>query len=270
MERESIVERVRRLLALSDSDRNESENEAQAAARIASKLMLEHKIEMAEVKRSDQDDFLIMGHRAGNRNIPRWRKNLLAVLATFNYCEILAIRGAEARHRYGGTVFIVGHRDDAEVVRLIHDHVFRQINTLRERAYSHLKGKNQQVIYTYGGGMGRVFNISRNSDPNKRHWNDQFNLGIVDGIAQALQNQRREAEVDENTRAIVRRADLKTRKFIESQFEGIKQHKDKPREVKDIGAYAAGRIAAESVEVGTGERRKGKYLADGNRHRDDG
>jgi hypothetical protein len=238
MDRGSLVERVRRLLALADTDRNPSENEAEAAARLATKLMLENKIEMAEVKRSDFDDYLILGCRAGRKNIPRWRRRLLQVLANYNFCEVLTFAGAGARHKFGGTIFLVGHKDDAQVVRLIHDHVLTQINILRKRALQHLHPIQVKV------------------------WNEAFYMGIVDGIYLALRDQRYRAEQNETTMAIVKHADAKTREFLEKEVGDLKRKKDPPKEVKDFNAYIAGRVAADMVEIGTGKKpqSRGRYL----------
>lgn len=261
MERGSLVERVRRLLALADADKNPSQNEAENAARIATKLMLDNKIEMAEVKRADFDEYMILGCRTGRKNIPLWHRRLLQVLARFNFCEIMIFKGPEARHKFGGTVFLVGHRDDAQVVRLIHDHVMEQIDLLRQRAIEHLHAPKVHI------GMG-FFGMEIREEVNLPHgaklrqWTNAFNLGLVDGIYMALEGQRHQAEVNEDTKAIVRLADARTRDFIKSQVGDIKEVKDMPKEVKDVNAYIAGRVASEMLEVGTGEKpqHRGRYL----------
>lgn len=261
MERGPLVERVRRLLALADADRNPNQNEAEQAARIATKLMLDNKIEMAEVKRADFDEYMVLGCRAGRKNIPLWRRRLIQVLARFNFCEIMIFKGAEARHKFGGIVFLVGHRDDAQVVKLIHDHVMKQIEILRARALKHLHAPKVHIsMGFFGMEMRQESNVPHG--PKLRQWNNAFNLGMVDGIYIALEDQRHQAEVDENSKAIVRHADAQTRDFIKSQVGELEEHKDTPKEVKDINAYIAGRVASEMVEVGTGKKPvvRGHYL----------
>jgi hypothetical protein len=255
-DRGNIVERVRRLLALADSDRNENENEAEAAARIATKLMLENKVEMAEVKRANFDDYLILGCKAGNRQVPRWRRRLLQVLAKYNFCEVMMIRGPMARHRFGGTVFLVGHKDDVHVVRLIHDHVLKQINLMRERAFEHLHAQHLTGSMGLLAAMGIQIDVpDLPRGPQLVQWKDNFNLGVVDGIQLALEHVRYQAAVDEHTQAIVHHSETQTRDFMKQALGDVKEQKDAPKEVKDINAYMAGRVAASELDITTGEER---------------
>jgi hypothetical protein len=274
MNREGIVERIRRLLALADTDRNPNANEAENAARVASKLMLENKVEMAEVKQSEMDDYLILGHKVGEKNIPAWRRRLLHVIAHYNFCEIVIFRGAHARHVFGGTIFLVGLREDALAVKLIHDHVLNQINTLRDRAMKHMAAKQQRAVRLAGyqliNGMWQMTMSATDVPevpygPKLREWKDQFNLGMVDGICQVLEGQRREVELDEHTLAIVRCADEKTKEHIKNTFGDIEEKKEPPVEVKDLNAYVSGRVASEMVDIGTGESKpvRGRYLGEG-------
>lgn len=255
MDRSSLVERVRRLLALADTDRNPCENEAENAARIATSLMLENKIEMAEVKRADFSDYMVLGCRAGKQNIPVWRRRLLQVLAHFNFCEIVLFKGPAVRHKFGGMLFLIGHKDDAHVVRLLYNHVLDQIETLRLKSIKHLYAPKIHVAVDFCGlKISEGLSVPRGAK--LRQWNDAFYMGIVDGISLALHNQRYQAEVDEHTKTIVRHADSRTREFIKSEYGDIQKGKKKSKEIKDLNAYMAGRVASEMVEVGTGEKKE--------------
>lgn len=184
--------------------------------------------------------------------VERVRRRLLQVLAHYNFCEVLIFAGAEARHKFGGIMFLIGHKDDAQVVRMIHDHVLTQIGLLRKRALRHLHAPKLQIKMTFFGPMvNQVPQLPYGAK--LRQWNDAFYMGIVDGIYLALKNQRYQAEQDETTRAIVKYADAKTREFIANNIGDLKEKKDQPKEVKDLNAYIAGRVAADMIEVDTGE-----------------
>ena len=85
-ERDKVIERVRKLLALSAN--NPSENEAAAAAAKAQQILIEHNLSMAEVKdheTADEEDFEIVP--VANTTSKPWRRFLGAAVGELYFCK---------------------------------------------------------------------------------------------------------------------------------------------------------------------------------------
>jgi hypothetical protein len=117
-DREDIIDRVRKFLALSRSD---NPHESSTAAAMATKMMFEHKLKMADLEGRDS--------RTGDvciNNLPEgdyssvWEFSLLEALSRAYFCR--SMREGVPDAGVWDRAWIVGRKEDAEVVTLLFDH----------------------------------------------------------------------------------------------------------------------------------------------------
>lgn len=145
---EQILDKVKKLLALSASD---NENESVAAIALANRLMEKHNINEAmlatDINASGAEairawDEPIFGSEEKSRS--QWRSGLAQLLAQSNNCEVWT---------RGGALFIIGRANDVNTVRYFFKYCEEQI----ERLSKQYKGKGKSWINNYK--LGILFSI---------------------------------------------------------------------------------------------------------------
>lgn len=118
---EKILDRVRKLLALSGSS---NPHEAAVAAGAAQKLMEQHGIEAAMLDTEEEPIKAHDGFDEGRR-VATWRSALATGVATANGCKAVIHRS-----RDGARTMFIGRASDASVVRYMYAYVASEINRL--------------------------------------------------------------------------------------------------------------------------------------------
>jgi hypothetical protein len=154
MSRERIIERVRKLLALSNSS---NEHEAALAAAHAQRLLAEHNLSMSELE--------IQEEGAGEtelqvaRTVPKWLSSLFAIVATaFDCLPIVTTTHACSRLRF------IGVGEDPGVATCTLQYLIKELRRLAsgylrslEAAHNRLSATDRQRIrssYLLGGVQG--------------------------------------------------------------------------------------------------------------------
>jgi hypothetical protein len=157
---EKILERVRRLLALSKSS---NEFEAAAAAAKAQELLFKHRLEMNEVPTEDGKNASepFERHTMKAENTATWRGTLLNVIAMNNDCSVIRLHGTfDGKKEYA----VVGQKSNFEVCEYLYGYLVQQIDAAAKKHYE----------------MGR-------SD----QWFTAFRFGAVNAVGETLKEQRR-------------------------------------------------------------------------------
>ena len=191
-EQAKIVSRIRKLLALAESD---NLNEAEVAAKMATKLMKEHAISMSSLSEADLLERDPVGVKAVEVGKTTWAINLAWAMAT--HCNVSCLRfsmttdrnpwrhgGMRADHnvREGETprnwkdwkrrTYAVawGHQSDLEVWAYLIEVATRQINDLTKLERERIKERDGYVTRTEA---------------------TQYREGLVGGLGLRLKEQRR-------------------------------------------------------------------------------
>jgi len=217
-ERDKIIERARKLLAL--ADRNSSENEAAAAASKAQSLLAEHDLTIECVEDIDPGAADITEEEVDrSARMPSWRRSLLHGVARANSCSTLY-----CRHWNSTGLKIVGSRADVAIARAAYGFLCEVIERLTRR---------------HAQGRGRSYASS-------------FRLGCAQRLAERVRARAREH------RQTVERAGRVTstgRDLVVCKERALKEHMagygnvtHRPRAGSMTG-YHRGRDAAESVNL---------------------
>lgn len=163
-QQQSIVSRVKKLLALAEGNANEHESAAALAA--AQRLMTEHAIETAMLEEPELDqaapdeeivNFSCWDDALDNSTRQRvtWKIRLSVNLANHNGVKV---------YTRGGTIHLVGRPSDVATVRYLYGYCVREI---------------ERLTTAQGRGHGRT-------------WYNNYRLGVVDGIAEKLTAMKRD------------------------------------------------------------------------------
>jgi hypothetical protein len=228
-----IIDRIKKLLALSESD---NVNEAAAAAAAAQKLMSAHGIEQAAIDAAsgavdeavDSDILFEHGARAST-----WKGIVAAALAHANGCAVYNFGRYGDGQRQVATM-IVGPKGAASTVRYMHAYLVAEVDRLARA----------QDPGNSGANLGRA-------------WYASFRLGAAMTISQKIRGSHAEvmgaaAASGESKDAIVlieKRKDAVARIMAEKRLS-----KARKATTSSSSGYAAGVVAGRGVSVGNSSR----------------
>lgn len=245
MQQESkIVERVRKLMALAESD---NVNEAANAAAAAQKLMAEHRISEAMLSAEageDENDVEVTNDVLAQfaRREP-WAGTLAMGLTKANGCEVYY---SSTHGKKGVDLRIVGATSDVQTVSYMYQYLVHEVERLCDA-----EAKRRRLAGTI-------------EYANTRMWRASFRAGaahtLCKRIEAAAQEQRREqhnAAIDAGGAAIVRLdgglARLET--LAEKVKEALPGNLRKGRQTtarRDMSGFVAGQRAGESMNLTRG------------------
>ena len=163
MTRERVIERVRKLLALSNSS---NEHEAALAAAHAQRLLAEHNLAISELEMREEGAGEAELYVA--KTVPKWLSSLFAVVANAFDCLAIVVNSTDA-----GRLRFIGVGEDPAVAVCTLQFLMQE---LRRLATGYLR--QQQTA------------VEQLSPANRRRIRDSYLLGGVQGVQQALALQK--------------------------------------------------------------------------------
>ncbi|HEY4001050.1 MAG TPA: DUF2786 domain-containing protein [Candidatus Xenobia bacterium] len=167
MEREKVLDKVRKLMAKAADPCNV--HEAAASAEAAQRLMLLHKIEEAEIGCEPQDEDPITDidllADSQQKAPTTWQRILLNAVSYSCSCKLVVIPGGNGRK---GRLRVFGRGSDLDAVRYLYQALTRQINDLCEmwaNSQSYYVERSDRNGFRYGAActiQGRL-NSARHS-----------------------------------------------------------------------------------------------------------
>lgn len=216
VKRAKVLDKIKKLLALSTSN---NVNEAATAAAAAQRLMLEHKLTEVDVSESqDGQMFELSMGAAGFAS--RWKFVLVTAVARAFFCEAIGLRmGARRKVR------IVGQRGDVEISSQVFKYLHREIDRLARAEVSRVAVESQ----VYGEPV------------DLRHYLDSFRRGAVVAVIEKLR-QGEEEFVASDSRALVlaKRDREQVRAYVNAKFPDPKLAAEKEAPQIDDLAFIRG------------------------------
>ncbi len=231
---ERVVERVRKLLALS---RSSNRHEAEAAATKAQELVQKHRLEESVLA---EEPPVELDSRDYSTHPQPWFRDLAYAVARAHFCRAVHTpRGPGTGGR--SWVHVVGRREDAEVVREVLAWLRRELRRLAGRAYSEWLRRR----------LGRISEEHRGRTelmrPFAREWKDGFYGGAVAGIAERLDAQSRAFQTGARGRDLVRRSDDALDERVKELFAEVRPVS--PQLAGSAEGWAAGVRAGREVDL---------------------
>ncbi|MHB2015350.1 MAG: DUF2786 domain-containing protein [Candidatus Xenobia bacterium] len=237
MEREKVIDKVRKLLAKAADPCNVHEAAASAAA--AQRLMLAHKIEQMELHQDDDEEPIEAGEVFHDGQDPAfWQSMLLANLCQINGCTALKV---------DQQLVIVGVRSDASAVAYLFRAVSSQIRWLSDRWASN----RDFARSVYSQSAEAVSDMEIRA----------FRLGAAWRVVQRLRGERRRFE-GSSAMVLVDRNKARADAWVRDHVGDVNVDVEKPEEASEKIALVHGAIAGSSIRL-TAEH----ALDDGEWHR---
>jgi len=223
MSENKIIERIEKLLRLAKNQSNTPEGET--AAKMATKLMLAHAIEMSQIdldKDRTNDPFV---RRQFECPKTAWTRTLGRIIGNHCYCKF----AFSTWGRYGGTFY--GHKSDTEVAVYLYEICKKQI----ERAW---RKHARALPHDYERFVGFRFNEGK-----------RFRSSAVHGLDDKLCRMREEemGQLESDTYAIVVNRRKQVNKWANEKYSFSSGNIG-----RDYGSSRAGYEAGKRVRVGRG------------------
>lgn len=236
MNRDQLLDRVRKLLALADQGRNNSVAEAASAAALAQRLLLENQLSVADVETINPlgtaaDPIVeIEGDRADEGRLPLWLACLMHGIATANDCTTIRWRGGTGYNR----ITVIGPKSTVDGIVYLYQYLAKEIERLR------------QARGTARGPLG----VAR---PRGRSWHASFRIGAVNEVCARLKTARRDQTVELGSKctALVLRSKVDVERFKEEHHPNTT--KGRRSQARSSDGYHDGREAARSINLGGGK-----------------
>lgn len=188
---DAIINRVRKLLALSESP---NVNEAASAAAKAQELILKYNLDLAQIDTGEDDprkDYMheTIGLGVKRGQVTNWRRDLMLVLAKYNLCKAIPFIGMPI-------ISIIGQPHNVEMVQHLYVYLTRQFDRLADEEWDAVKRNN-------GGKAPIVYSqIAGNHTPlHAKKFKSSFGHGAVVSVGQRLRDAMEDA--DAQTTALV-------------------------------------------------------------------
>lgn len=241
VDRDKLLDRIRRLLRLAESP---NVHEAATAAATAQELMARHRIEAASLEAPGAADGIVDFRDTpleSSKRLRPWKTQLADVVARANGCRIYLLERGKLSE-----IVVVGRPEDVELVRLLHAELVKRVECLTRQ---HGEGRDRQ--FCNGFRLGIVTTLGeRMTLANREAAHGALEGGVSDAEQEPQAPMTREslalglARLDARDRAVDR--------FLE---ETLRLGRGKSRTLKaDAEGYASGRIAGHTVPLEVSER----------------
>ena len=163
-----IIAKIEKLMRLARNQDGTPEGET--AAKLASRMMAAHAIDMASIDVDRAADHDPMEQQSIQTRSSVWRRLLANAVAGHCNCRMAYSSG----HHIGQTVYIYGHRTDIELMKYLYSICERQI-----------EGQAREYTSQFPSGM-----------PGKRRLGNDFRRSAVTGLSHKLHQIRKDTERD--------------------------------------------------------------------------
>ena len=216
-ENQKIIERIQKLLALSQSS---NEHEAAAALAKAQALLVEHNLTMAQVQARTGVKSSYVREVWWLAGADMWRRDLLTQLARFSFCDVVYWRGTPK-------VSVVGESENIQAVRVMYLFIEEQLERFAASGFQ---------TYQRRGGQSHM-----------RSWKTSFYQGALHTIGQRLRAERATLEASTNAcRALLVLKETDLKEAVASFFPDVRVW-NTPRRVTAPDGYTSGRQAGQRV-----------------------
>lgn len=243
-EAESIVSKIKKLMALSKSS---NENEAASAAAKAQELLLKYNIELSEIQDTTVETKLTKEFlELFGRNEVTWKKHLAHGVANANLCKGVGS---------GNGMYFLGKKHNIEIaiymyqtlvndLERIADEKWQQILVLRELAAKYPKVEifsDYSLAYVHG-----------------KTWKASFYAGAVKTIRERLEENLTELKINnENMMALVTTEDKQLQVYMKQEFPKLVSGRSLHANYRS--AYESGRRAGHDIQFKRGVGAGGSY-----------
>ena len=158
MNREKVIDTIRKLLNLSEG--TNSPAEAESAAAKAQQLLFKYNLEMADVNASISKEEKLVGQEVfesgENKNESNWIVQLYSGIARYNFCRIVT---HYSKTPYSTGVAVIGRAGNVEAVHYMVETLVPRIRQMAKAAWNEYGGREKRGRFTRGFLVGCALGI---------------------------------------------------------------------------------------------------------------
>lgn len=245
MVEDTILKKIKKLLAL--SNKNSNENEAAAAAAKAQELLLQHNLSMAQVESTDFEKREHVSHEYREifrQNRINWKVDLANTVAMANLCSILTS---------GRRLIWIGKPSNIEVAEYLWATLSDDLESICDRRWNEIVRlrameketginpfKDYSLLYVHG-----------------KTWKNSFYYGAINTISQRLNETKKNLRVNENMNALIVTSDKEVEAYIKKTWPRLNHNNNSVRIYGS--AYESGKAAGRNIQFKQGMGAGGTY-----------
>lgn len=254
VKQEKLIDRVRKLIAKANG--TDSQAEADLFMTKANKMLLEHNLTMTEVGTDEEGGHSIeeikqaaqFGSNKSEGN--KWETLLMGVLCAHNMCDSII---HTKRHLPGGSISVIGSRENAETVLYLFDVAREMIRRLSKEAY---KQYREEILDGWSGEADEKSLLKMGQLAYRMPWIRNYLKGAVLGLNEKLQSQKKDimSEAGEATGEKFELMVVDNKQAIELYKEKKypKLSKTRAATIADKGAYDQGKTDGKNINLNKG------------------
>jgi Protein of unknown function (DUF2786) len=228
--RDKILDRVKKLLALSTSS---NVNEAANAAAAAQRLMLEHRLTEADVSDTQEGQMFELSMGAVGF-ASRWKFVLVTAVARSFFCEAVGLRVGHRRK-----VRIVGRKEDVEIAARVFRYLHFEINRLAKIEIEAIDWGVRDVLF---GSLG----LESEQDPEK--YLESFRRGAVAAVIAKFRSGEEDFVASDSRSLVISRRDRdRVREYVGAKFTNTRSPGREDVDQVDDLAFVRGYEQAQAI-----------------------
>ena len=249
--RETIIEKVQKLLALSDEEGGGTEAERLNAAEKAQDLILKHNLDVLEIEAEqntgpefveDFEDF--------DKMTDHWKGSLFAAIGkTVNVQTLYRSGNSKSQRRY----ILIGRQDSIEYARSLSNYLIPYLETECEAALIQSKDSGETAPCSKCGGLGYSWHECSSckgtgrKKVNARVFRNSFYDSAVARIrTRLIERKRSQEEAGDFSTALVRNDEAALSRFVKNKHNVRKSYTKRSR---SAAATAAGANAGNNADL---------------------
>lgn len=227
MKKDNLINKIKNLLDLAEDEN--SQHEAEAAAKKAQALIMKYNIEEAELRQGDEatiEESLFHLWKIKNKSEGVWVRNLFHSVAKFNFCKIIiAKRWTDGELKE--VLYILGEKDNIELVKYLSTQLVHRFRSVRKKEWKQYEGGESYHVFRRG-----------------------FFKGAVRGVYEKLEEQWHQYAETESTAIVMSKKDEQLQKYVEQNHGDL--GKARSGKTSSRSGYSKGKQAGKNADLNAG------------------
>jgi hypothetical protein len=241
---ESIISKIKKLMALSKSS---NENESAAAAAKAQELLLKYNVEMSQISNTEVETKLLNEFfELFDKNEIRWKLHLAHSCAKANLCF-----GVSS----GKGIYFLGRKHNIEIAQYMYETTANDLERIAEEKWQqilHLRDLQAQFPQVH------LFSDPSLEVVHGKTWKASFYVGAVKTIRERLEENLNELTINnDNMMALVTTEKQQLKVFVDQQFPRLTNGQAMRYNYRN--AFESGRRAGQDIQFRRGVGAGGSY-----------
>jgi hypothetical protein len=238
MVEDSIILKIKKLLAL--SKKNSNENEAAAAAAKAQELLIQHNLTMSRIDSADFEKRERVAHQYQEifqQNRINWKVDLAVTVSKANLCKILTS---------GRSLIWIGKPSNIEVAQYLWETLTHDLEDICGHRWNDIL-KLRNLADKYGENLFTDYSLRY---VHGKTWKNSFYYGALNTISERLNETKKNLSQDQNISALIIFNDKEVEHYIADTWKHL-THSNSNFNLYG-SAYSSGKEAGKSIQFKQG------------------